>query len=198
MKKVILSLALIIGVGATQINAQSITGGIKADANLSNFIVSDMPLTESEMKFGATLGGFLKFDIVKNFAIQPELLFHFQTSTIKTVFIKQDYQYWGMEIPIYAMGQWYTRADHRFYVGVGPYVGFGFDAKYKDPEMKLYKNDIHQPWDFGFGAQLGFEFANGLQFNAGYKIGIIDALDIGKAHATMLPQKVSLGIGYRF
>jgi len=37
MKKVVLLVAVALGLGATQINAQSVSGGVKADANLSNF-----------------------------------------------------------------------------------------------------------------------------------------------------------------
>ncbi|MDL2319556.1 PorT family protein [Alistipes sp. OttesenSCG-928-B03] len=198
MKKAMLGLMLILGLGATQANAQSVSFGVKAEANLSNFILSDMSGVESKMGVGATVGGFAKFDITQNFAIQPELLFHFQASKTEAGSIKRPYEYWGMEIPVYAMGQWTNRSNGRFYAGVGPYIGVGFDAKYFKPETKLYKNDVLQPWDFGFGAQVGYEFANGIQINGGYKIGVIDALDTGKDDATMLPQRISLGVGFRF
>ena len=198
MKKVMLGLMLILGVGATQVNAQSISPGVKAEANLSNFILSDMPTSESTLGIGATIGGFVKFDISNHFAIQPELLFHFQSSTMEQALIERDYQYFGLEIPVYAMGQWKNSSNGRFYAGVGPYLGLGFDARYKDPEHKLYKDDTLQPVDFGFGAQVGYEFANGIQINAGYKIGVVNALDITKDISTMLPQRISLGIGFRF
>lgn len=196
MKKTILGIVLLLSVGATQVNAQSISGGIKAEANLSNFILSDLPGVKNDMGFGATLGGFAKFDIVKNFAIQPELLFHFQTSTTEILNIENDYEYWGMEIPVYAMGQWYTNPGDRFYVAVGPYVGLGFSSKYTDLDVDLYDTERHQRWDFGAKATLGYEFRFGLQINAAYKIGFINAIDEGVG--TMLPQMVSLGLGYRF
>lgn len=203
MKKIVMSLAVIMGLGMTQINAQKISGGIKADANLSNFILSDMGNAESKMSIGATLGGFAKFDIVENFAIQPELLFHFKSSKMDII-LENDYQYWGAEIPIYAMGQWNLANDSRIYAGVGPYVGLGFSAKYKDGDIDLYEKSkitdkaMRQRFDFGFGATVGYEFDFGLQINAAYKIGVIDNLDAGKDNATMLPQTVSLGVGYRF
>lgn len=197
MKKVFMGLLVVLGLGVTQANAQ-ISGGIKAEANMSNFILSDMPATSSKLGFGASLGGFVKFDISKNFAIQPELLFHFQNSQMEFARFDNDYQYWGVELPVYAMGQWDMGSNSRLYAGVGPYIGVGFDAKYKDPEVKLYSDDVLQPIDFGFGAQIGYEFGNGIQVNAGYKIGVIDALDKGSDNATMLPQRISLGVGYRF
>ena len=198
MKKVMLGLMLILGLSATQVNAQSVTTGIKAEANLSNFILSDMPLAESTLGFGASVGGFVKFDIGNNFAIQPELLFHFQSSKMEQASIERNYEYWGVEIPVYAMGQWKNSSNGRFYAGVGPYVGLGFDARFDKPEHKLYKDDAMQPLDFGFGVQAGYEFSNGVQINAGYKIGVVDALDKGKDVSTMLPQRISLGVGFRF
>lgn len=196
MKKVFVGIMLFLGIGAVSANAQAISGGIKAEANMSNFIVSDAPGVKSEMGFGASLGGFVKFDLGQHFAIQPELMFHFQNSTAKASRIEEDFQYWGAEIPIYAMGQWYTNYGHRFYVGVGPYIGLGFSAEYTDSDVNLYKDDIMQQFDFGAKATVGYEFANGIQINAGYKIGFIDAIDKGVGQ--MLPEMVSLGIGYRF
>jgi hypothetical protein len=55
-----------------------------------------------------------------------------------------------------------------------------------------------QRWDFGAGAMLGYEFGCRLQISATYKIGFINALNAGKDNATLLPQTVSLGLGYRF
>lgn len=198
MKKVVIGLVFILGIGAAQINAQNVTGGIKADATLSNFILSDMSNAESTMNIGAGLGGFIKFDLGRNFAIQPELMFHFKSSQMKQSSFKDDFQYFGAEIPVYAMGQWYSKGGSRFFIGAGPYVGLGFSAKYADADTDLYDNSTLQRWDFGFGAQVGYEFKNGLQINAGYKIGVVDALDSGKDNASMLPQMVSLGLGFRF
>lgn len=198
MKKLVLSMVMVLGVGISQLNAQNISYGVKADANMSNFLLSDMDAFSSTLGFGASVGGFVKFDIMENFAIQPELLVHYLNSEMKGGGEKRDFEYWGVEIPVYAMGQWDMPSDGRLYAGVGPYVGYGFSAKYKDPTYKLYSNDVLRHWDFGFGAQVGYEFSNRIQINASYKIGIIDALDKGKDDATMLPQKISLGIGYRF
>ncbi|NDV58995.1 porin family protein [Bacteroides sp. 519] len=199
MKKVILSVMVVLGLGASQVNAQNISYGVKADATMSNYILSDMDNMSSNMGIGFSVGGFAKWDITKNFAIQPELLINFRTSEFKDKGKgKRDFDYWGMEIPVYAMGQWYTANNSRFYAAVGPYIGYGFSARYKDPEYKLYKNDALKRFDFGFGTQVGYEFPNRISINASYKIGIIDSLDEGKDDATMLPQRVSLGVAYRF
>jgi len=204
MKKVVLGIMVILGIGTSQVNAQNITFGAKAEANMSNFILSDMDGFSSKMGIGATIGGFAKFDITNNFAIQPELLINYQTSEMKGPVegsnrkAKRDYDYWGIQVPVYAMGQWNTASDGRFYAGVGPYIGLGLSARYKDPTVKLYKNDAMQRFEFGVGAQVGYEFSNRIQINASYKIGLTDALDEGKKDATMLPQRIALGVAYRF
>lgn len=206
MKKIMLSLALVMGLGLTHIHAQDakkVSFGVKADANMSYFILSDLDNLKSNMNIGASLGGFVKIDLHENFALQPELLFHYKSSEMKMSGQKTDYEYWGMEVPIYAVGQWKTGGNGRFYAGVGPYVGLGFDAKYKKGDIDLYKkgaNDesVMRRWDFGAGALVGYEFACGIQINAGYKIGFLDMMDAGRDNASMNTSTISLGIGYRF
>jgi opacity protein-like surface antigen len=198
MKKMMITVGLMIGVGFTQLNAQNLSFGIKGDANLSNFILTDVPGGESEMKVGVNLGGFMKYDITGNFAIQPELLFNFKTSNTKAAGITNNFEYWGMEIPVYAVGQW-SVGNGRFYAGLGPYLGVGLSAKYTKGDIDLYDTDAMQRWDFGGGALIGYDLGNGIQINAGYKIGFINAIhkDI-PGDAKMLPQTISLGVGFSF
>ena len=207
MKRVILSVVLALGLGMTQTHAQSVSGGIKADANLSNFIMSDMDGTKSKMGAGASIGGFAKFGFSENFALQPELLLHFKNSKLeeKTSGFETDFQYFGLEIPVYAVGQ--TNIGNGMgFIGVGPYLGIGFDARFKAKGMddvKLYKeydgqkSDL-QRWDVGLGVMVGYELSNRLQITASYKIGFINALNANKDDASIWNQTVSLGLGYRF
>ncbi|MDR1172490.1 MAG: PorT family protein [Bacteroidales bacterium] len=202
MKKLVVTVAAVLGLGFTAANAQNISAGIKADANMSNFILKDMRGASNDMKFGASLGGFMKVDIAEHFAIQPELLFHYKTSKMKMSTSKMkmstsktDFEYWGVEVPVYALGQW-NSGNGRFYAGVGPYIGCGFSAEYKKGNIDLYDTDYLKRLDFGGGATVGYEFRNGLQINAGYKIGFLDMIDHG--NGKMFPQTVSLGLGFRF
>lgn len=206
MKKIFLSLAVVLGFGLSQINAQT-SFGIKAEANTSNFILSDMSGMKSDMGFGATLGGFTKIELSENFALQPELLFHFKNSQMETkaTGVKTDYQYFGVEIPVYAVGQMKLGTGKGF-IGIGPYAAFGGDARYKNngmDDINLYKEyggakSAMQRWDFGAGAMIGYEFSNRIQINASYKMGFMNALNAEKDNAKMRNQTISLGIGYRF
>ncbi len=203
MKKIVLILAVSLGLNVAQMNAQAISGGVKANANMSNFLLTDMGNAESTMKIGASLGGFMKVEFSENFALQPELMFHYKSSEMKSSENKTDYEYWGAEIPIYAVGQM-KMGNGKGFIGVGPYVGFGLDAKFKSGDIDLYGKDEAtnkaemNRWDFGVGAIIGYEFKNGFMINAGYQMGLIDNLDASKDYATMRPQTVSLGVGFKF
>ena len=208
MKKMILSVALVMGLGVANISAQNISAGIKVEANTSNFILSDLDGVNSNLGFGATIGGFGTIEFNEFFALRPEVLFHFKNSVMEVdaTGAETDYQYFGVEIPVYAVGQ-FAIGSGKGFVGVGPYVGLGIDARSKASGMddiKLYdeigntgKSNM-QRWDIGAGLLLGYEFSNKLQINAGYKIGFIDALDLGKDNASMLNQTISLGLAYKF
>jgi len=209
MKK-FLSVLAIVMMYATSINAQNLvtklkeklTLGIKTEANYSNFILKDMPNTQSDMAVGANVGTFIKFNISQNFAIQEDIMFTYASSDFTQNGAKDTYQYFGAEVPIYLMGQWNTRSGGRFYGGVGAYFGLGFSAKFKDNDLDLYKKyDGNKPFmkrfSNGLAAQLGYEFSNKIQINASYKLGF-NILDAEKNNSKMLPQSVSLGIGYSF
>ena len=203
MKKMfLLGLSVLMTTGLVIVNAQTpINYGVKAEANMSNFLLTDLDNQSSTMKLGPTLGGFMNIGVHENFSIQPEVMLFYRQSKMETGSVKDDFRQWGMQVPVYFLGQTYTNSG-KFYAGVGPYLGLGFDAKYKDADKDLYKKvngktDMNR-WDFGLGALVGYEFSNGVQVNAGYQLGLIDQLDALKDDASMRNQAVSLGVGYRF
>jgi len=191
------------------INAQNILGGINLEANMSNFILDNWDDTESKLGFGISVGGYTKIGFTECFGIQPEILLHYKTSTLESKVIKSDsktdYQYFGVEIPIYAVGQKVIGNGNGF-IGIGPYIGVGIDARYKADgidDVELYKEynkqkSTLQRFDFGAGIMLGYEFNNRLQIRASYKIGFINVLNANKDNSSMLNQTIGLGLGYRF
>lgn len=203
MKKIFLvCLSVLMTTGLVTVNAQTpLTFGVKAEANMSNFLLTDLDNQSSTMKLGPTLGGFMNIELHQNFSIQPEVLVYFRQSKMEEGSNEDDFRQWGMQVPVYFLGQAYTNSG-KFYAGVGPYLGMGFDARYKDADNDLYKKVDDEAamnrWDFGLGALVGYEFSNGIQINAGYQLGLIDQLDALKDDATIRTQTVSLGIGYRF
>jgi len=203
MKKMFLvCLSILMTTGLVTMSAQTpISYGMKLEANMSNFLLTDLDNQSSTMKLGPTLGGFMNIGVHENFSIQPEVMFYYRQSEMETGATEDDFKQWGIQVPVYFLGQTHTQ-NGKFYAGVGPYLGLGFDARYNDADQDLYKkvNDeaAMNRWDFGLGALVGYEFHNGIQINAGYQLGLIDQLDELKDDASMRTQTVSLGVGYRF
>jgi len=206
MRNFFLVFVITIMTGFVSVNAQGIMSkikfGIKAEANYSNFILSDMSGVKSKMGLGTAFGTSTRFNISDNFAIQEDCLLTYATSDISYKGVKDTYQYLGMETPIYLMGQWNTLSGGRIYGGAGPYFSMGFKARLRDSDLNLYKKidgeKIMKRMAMGASAQLGYEFNFGLHVNAGYKIGFTNVLDAWSDDSRALPQMVSLGIGYQF
>jgi len=202
MKKIILSLALVIGVGTMHTFAQT-TFGVKADANLSNFVVSKMANTDGKLGFGANVGGFANIEVSKMFALQPEVMFMLENSKLETSGVKNNIRTWGVQVPVYAMLQFPSASTGKAYIGVGPYAGLGFNAKNTTADVDLYDkngtdNAALKRFDVGLAATAGYEFSNRIQINASYKHGLLDQLDAGSENSTFTNQMITLGLGYRF
>lgn len=203
MKKSVLVLTAILSLAAGSANAQKVTGGVKANANMSNFIISDIGDLQSKMRVGGSLGGFMNVPFSDNFSMQPELLLNMNFSEFRNAGVKGDFSHWGLELPVYFLGKVDAGAD-KAYLGVGPYVGLGLSAQNKVGGTKydLYDkaeagNMLMRRFDFGFGALLTYEFDFGMFISGSYKIGIINALE-SDSRGKMFPQMVSVGVGYKF
>jgi hypothetical protein len=178
--------------------------GLKANANLSGFILRDMAGYRSDWGYGASAGVFLKLES-RHFALQYELMLQYKTSAMKNQVdpSTSDYQYWGLELPIYCMGQINTGSG-KIFVGAGPYLGFGLDAKQDPANIDLYRKDettgkaIMHRWDFGLGALAGYEFKNGISLHAGYQVGLINQLSAEKNAMSMKNKTACIGVGYKF
>ncbi len=79
MRKTILTLAAIFGLSVAGSYAQTLSLDVKAEANLSGYYLSRMNGTEIKIRTGSTLGGFMKWEIANYIALQPELLFHYNS-----------------------------------------------------------------------------------------------------------------------
>ena len=208
MKKKYYVSMLLIGFYSASLQAQSlkITGGPLLETNLSNFIHSGVDNSQSKMKFGFGTGGFLNLGISKSFSIQGEMLFRYKSSDFSWDSQTGHYQYWGMEIPVYAMYHFtFTKGD-RFTIGIGPYTDFGLGASFKEGGRKLDVYEKNEQTglpamvdsDTGFGIKIGYEFVSGFQINVTHKASVTNVIDANSSKTKMYPQTLSLGIAYRF
>lgn len=219
MKKKLFISAILIGLGMMNVQAQTmthdkekatqkikLTGGAILEANLTNFIHSGIDKGSSDMKMGASIGGFLNLGLSSPFSIQGEMLFHYKTSYFNWNSHAGKYQYWGVEIPIYAMYSWNVRSNNQLYVGIGPYTNFGLGARFKEGGQKIdvYEKEentglpIMKDSDTGFGIKLGYELTSGLQFNVAYKVSVTNIIDANSSSVKMKPQTFAFGIAYRW
>ena len=116
---------------------------------------------------------------------------------------KTNYAYWGLELPIYAIGQLQLGKGKGF-IGIGPYVSTGLSLVSKSDNANLYKKDKitnkrrMNRWDVGLGFMLGYEFEKGISLHAGYQLGFVNMLSVQKDDYSMTNLAVSLGIAYKF
>lgn len=184
----------------------TITGGVILETNVSGFFHSGVDGGNSRMKAGVSAGGFLNLGIVRSFSVQGEMLIHYRHSGFDWGEMPGEFQYWGIEIPIYAMYHVRLKRGGQFHFGIGPYTEFGIDATYKRNGQKgdLYEKDeanglpILRDSNTGFSVKIGYEFLSGLQLNATYKASVTNLLDANSSHVNMHPQAVSIGVAYRF
>ncbi|MDR1653909.1 MAG: porin family protein [Prevotellaceae bacterium] len=203
MKKVVLLSVALAVLGLTQSMAQNTSFGVKAEAGMSNFILDDMAGWKSRFGVGGSVGGFVKIDFSKYFAIQPEALLHLQNSEFEIDGIENDFRYFGMEVPVYAVAQLVTSENHRAFIGVGPYGRIGFSARNRTLDLNYYKKNggshsFMQLGDVGCAVLVGYEFEFDMQINASYKYGFLNQLNEASGSSFLRNQSISLGIGYRF
>ena len=188
----------------THVSNIPVISGFKLGVNASDFAVQYTDDIQNSMKTGVSAGFFLKFDISKYAAFQYEIILHYKTSEMEDRLIgtKSDYEYAGIEIPLYVMGQ-IELGKGKGFIGAGPYVGLGLSSKYQPGNINLYKKDkatdssIMNRWDFGAATIIGYEFNKVFTVSAGYHGGFINMLS-DNGNASMKNQTVNLSVGIRF
>ena len=201
-----------------------VSGGLLANVNMSNFIITrnHKPMS-SYMHIGGELGGFMDFRITKHFSIQPQVIFTAHQNYFAATDTANHLWSFGMDIPVYFLGRFGNMEKGYIQFGGGIFTHFTFASnirnKYKNVDesaavtppvtptdthdySKLYSlHDNH----FGVAVTVGYEFPIGIQINAHYKVSLSDIAGFYKeykgqeiADALIYPQSVSLGIGYRW
>lgn len=137
--------------------------GAKGGLNVSNLNGLDVDNYDSKALVGFHLGGFVTFNLGRNFAIQPELVYSTQGGTIESGNISQDMKLNYFNIPV--MVKLLTR--NGFYVEAGPQLGFRTGELDFDNVDASIENS-----DFSICGGLGFQptkspFGIGLRYNAG-------------------------------
>ncbi len=157
----IMSLAALI-ICSLIVNAQ-VSVGAKGGLNVSNLSGVNADNYETKALIGFHAGGFVTFNIGRNFAIQPELVYSTQGGTIESGNITEDLKMNYFNIPV--MVKFMT--DKGFYIEAGPQLGFqSGDLDFDNVEASVEGSD------FSICGGLGFQptkspFGFGVRYNAG-------------------------------
>jgi len=178
---------------------RTVSGGLLAAANVSNFIISnDEHTMSSYMRIGAEFGGFLDFSVTKHFAIQAQLVFTAEQNRFNDG--QQYNRLWafGVDIPVFFMGRYGNLDKGYLQFGAGPYAHFNFASNLGNMTSNEAKPDplipttaplrvepLPNPEEYqslyalhsnyaGLAVIIGYELPFGMQINAKYQVSLSD------------------------
>lgn len=183
MKKLLfLFVGLFMGTAAM---AQSGLGfGLKAGVNFPkyNFSGSNSNYeTNSSTNFHVT--GFLDAPLGRNFSVQPGISLQGKgAELVNSSFGTVTQNTMWLEVPVNLVAKVPMGYSGNFFLGAGPYVGFGLSGKNKydsdwgstETEFEFGKDGDLKSTDFGVNFIAGFHLRQGLMIHAGYGLGLTD------------------------
>jgi hypothetical protein len=162
MKKLFLSL---LTVGVLGASAQTFQVGIKGGVNISNFNGGNFGTIEKKALIGFHAGGLLRFQFGSLLALQPEVLFSTQGTTLKNTSTSNDYKVNYINVPVLLQ---ITPGGTGFYVEAGPQIGFR--ASEDIPNSSV--NDFAKSTDLSIALGLGVHSKSGLGLDGRYNVGV--------------------------
>ncbi|MFD0792281.1 porin family protein [Mucilaginibacter litoreus] len=209
MKKILLSICCAFAVSATF--AQTPTVGIKGGLNLAS-LTSSSNTSSSSITTGTltsfSAGIFVDFKAGSNWSVQPALLYtgkgakesgEFDETNI-TIKAKINY----LQLPLNFVYNVNSVAG-TFYIGAGPYLGYGLSAKLEGNSNGQSESD-----DIGFGdgedqykridagatALIGYKFKQGVLLNLNYDLGLTDISN--QSSSSTKTRVFGISVGYAF
>lgn len=190
MKKIILSLGLLVGMAGAA-NAQTgITFGVKGGINYSTLTGDDV--TGAESKVGLQAGALANFGLSDLISIQPEVLYSqkgAQSEDDSDSKLKLNY----IDVPVLVK----VNADGLFFEG-GPQVGFLAGAKSTDGNTDVDVKEGYNTVDFGYAVGLGYQAESGPMIGLRYNGGITNIIKDGDDDSKIRNSAFQLYVGYTF
>ena len=226
MKKLVLSLVIVAGVGMHSFAQESrVKFGVKAGVTFPTLVASG---DDSDVKTTTSfyVGGTATFPVSNMFSLQSGLSLvgkGAESSDLDEDFDSQDVTVTGkakihplyLEIPLNAIVN-FEAGSGKFYVGAGPYYAFGVGGKIKadvsstsggttasasvkeDIKFGNGDEDTFKSGDFGVNFLAGYQLNNGFNIQAGYGLGLSNVFNIDSDIAKVKNRVFSVGIGYSF
>lgn len=175
--------------------------GFKTEVNSTYYKYdAESIYSNSTSELGGAAGLFVKYDFNRWFALQTDLMLHYRNSEMENKLTKEKakLESYDLEVPVYAVFQAKVGTG-KLFVGLGPYIGYGIQAKIGDIDMfekDVTKKTPMKQLHYGAAAMLGYNFGH-FQINASY----ISQNGIGVMKETSSPlrrESLGLGIGFSF
>jgi outer membrane protein with beta-barrel domain len=215
MKRIILSLASVAMI-ATAANAQ-LAIAPELGLNMANLTgKSGGSSVGTSMKAGVAVGAVIDLGITDNIYFQPGL-FYEMTGCKFTGTPTAKYNINTITIPLnfeYKTGE---EGGSRFFVGIGPYIGYNISGTYSidaaggipsssgtlkigsaKPDASGNGGDDIKALDFGAGVNVGYLLANGFYARVHYQMGFAELNPVGDANNSMKASGLGVTVGYYF
>ena len=197
MKKLkqLFTLAVMMVIAQASFGQAQLALGLKAGLNFANVNASAPPLTTFDSRTGYHVGAFLSVKLTK-FAIQPEVIFSQQGSTVKISGTSIDSNFGYVNIPVIL--KYYIAGG--FNLQAGPQFGFLTSATgpvYNTLTSAYASGDIKSTLkgsDISVGLGAGFDLPFKLSIDARYNLGISEVNDGGSATKNQVFQ---FSLGYK-
>lgn len=195
MKKILLFVAIItLGISTF---AQDVKYGVKGGLNIAN-LGGDDPEGDSKASF--YLGGFVTFQLNKNFEFQPELVYSQQGSKAEEDNYEAKFKANYLNIPLLFKAKVFG-SEHLKAVA-GPQIGIlvsselSSDDPLSEEEMdfKKYMKDL----DFALGLGLEYDFDDKFTFSARYNWGLSKIFDQDMVESDAKNSVFQIGVAFSF
>ncbi|NLZ73844.1 MAG: PorT family protein [Bacteroidales bacterium] len=204
MRKLKLSLVIVLLSMVSLVGAQTPSLSVKAGLNMSNFYGSE--LSDKNMKVGFHAGIGADFDFAPNMAIQSGLFFTSKgakyTTDIENTELNANANF--LQLPVHFAYKIDVMPGTRIVLHAGPYIAYGIGGKTKagSIEVDTFKDDAFldvlnglKPFDAGLGLGVGAEFGR-ILVDLGWDMGLTNLSRVSLYDVKT--QNAYLTLGYKF
>jgi len=198
--------------------AQGVSFGLRGGFDLQNINGKDYGILENSLVPRFNAGLVLEIPVAPDFFFQPGLLYSTKGAKTDKLFglenLAINYTLGYIELPLSFLYK-PVLGNGRFFLGFGPYLGYGITgkAKYKLNSIS-YNEDIDftseyngslqlnkfKPFDFGANVFFGYELAGGLSFQINTQLGLVEINAENTSNSTEASFKnagFGISLGYR-
>lgn len=183
--------------------AQNVSFGLKAGLTSSDWRISSASMDEVYLSRSSMhAGAFVNLNISKRFSLQPEVIYNITGAKINNIDVTNraagssdllyDLQY--VNVPIMTR----FKFNNNIHLEFGPQLGILIKANANFEGENFDISDELEKMDLGIGAGAGYEFENGIFFNARYVYGMSNIVrDLGQDD-WIKNNVLQFSTGYRF